>query len=145
MESVVSFYCFVLVPIPFRIVAALIQFVVFIVIVILFVICICIRCCFPMDDMPLLTSIDVYFTRYIFEDNKSRNKIETDLRIDKPKDLQDVSVKRIKKRYLHNRKKDIERFEESIKNNTPFIIPNCDETFGNGKVILHGTDLEFEA
>eukprot|EP01084_Bolivina_argentea_P260364 439667_1 len=38
MESVVSFYCFVLVSIPFRIVAALIQFVVFIVIVILLLI-----------------------------------------------------------------------------------------------------------
>eukprot|EP01084_Bolivina_argentea_P088443 159677_1 len=102
MESVVSFYCFVLVSIPFRIVAALIQFVVFIVMGILLliwysIVC-CYHCCFAkwkkengFDDsirdveemnIPLLTSIVMYVEKFIRNDNKSRNKIETDVRID---------------------------------------------------------------
>eukprot|EP01084_Bolivina_argentea_P311112 538492_1 len=155
MESVVSFYCFVLVSIPFRIIAALIQFVVFIVIGISLSIVCCYHYCFAIcwtdnedfrdsmcdvEDMniPLLSSIYVYVGKLKYNANKSRNKIETDTRIDKPKDLRDDYVKEIKQNYLHS-KKDIARFEEPRKNNTPFIIPNCGSIFrGFGKVILHG-------
>eukprot|EP01084_Bolivina_argentea_P311109 538489_1 len=153
MESVVSFYCFVLVSIPFRIIAALIQFVVFIVIGISLSIVCCYHYCFAkwkkendfddsMEDIseniPLLISIGGYVETFIDSYNKSRNKIETDVRIDKPKDLGVYSATEIKREYLHS-KKDIARFEEPRKNNTPFIIPNCGSIFrGFGKVILHG-------
>eukprot|EP01084_Bolivina_argentea_P311111 538491_1 len=155
MESVVSFYCFVLVSIPFRIIAALIQFVVFIVIGISLSIVCCYHYCFAKwkkegyyieDSMwdivemniPLLTSIVWYVGKFIHTYDTSRNKIETDVRIDNPKDLEDWSVRWIKRENLHS-KKDIARFEEPRKNNTPFIIPNCGSIFrGFGKVILHG-------
>eukprot|EP01084_Bolivina_argentea_P311113 538494_1 len=113
MESVVSFYCFVLVSIPFRIIAALIQFVVFIVIGISLSIVCCYHCCFAiwwthnrLDEsmwdvvdmnIPLLTSIYVYVEKFKGNRNKSRNKIETDVRIDNPKDLEDWSVRWIKR------------------------------------------------
>eukprot|EP01084_Bolivina_argentea_P041596 76766_1 len=162
------FYFLIIFNFSIRIITFIIHLSLFILIATILSVPVCFMCCYFKCDRRHVISgwFGTFVESFVYgfklspegkliydfklSNNKTRSVFRYDVKLFNPKQLGKGDLEEIETKYLSD-KKQIERLQECVAKEIPFIVPNCDPDYGyniiddnrvDAKMILHGTDLD---